>query len=92
MKTNFDFDWYKVYLLYCGDAWLSTNSLVLMGVFTSVENAVNAVAHDMSKKSGGDYTMEIEEVTDELAEHLQTQGLNENWIIKECELNNFEEI
>lgn len=39
----------NIYLLYQGDAWLSTSSLELIGVFSSLEKASN---HLHKKKRG----------------------------------------
>ena len=78
----------KVFVLYCGDAWLSRSSLVCMGVFSSFSNAMCAALEEIKKTNGEVY----EDCYNDLTIHLQTHGLEENWYINIVELDKFDEI
>lgn len=73
----------KIYLLYAGDAWLSRESRLLMGVFSDFDKAVDAAVINATYKSP---TME-----QELVNGWQTRGLYENWIIIDADLDDFAE-
>ena len=78
----------KVFVLYCGDAWLSRSSLVCMGIFSCFDKAVDAALEEIRKTN----TERYEEYHDDLVNYLQTHGLEENWYINIVELDKFEEI
>ena len=78
----------EVFILYCGDAWLSPRSMVCMGIFSCFDNAVDAALEEIKKTDSERY----EECHDELVNYLQTQGLEENWWINIVELDKFGEI
>lgn len=82
MKTN-------VYILYSADAWISRRSMVCMGVFSSLDNAINAVITELSKILEED---EIDECHRDLVNYRQTHGLDENWHIEVVDLDSFGEI
>lgn len=75
----------EVFILYCGDAWLSRRSMVCMGVFTCLDKAVETALGEIKKTNSEMY----EECHDELVNYLQTQGLEENWFINVAELDKF---
>lgn len=75
----------EVFILYCGDAWLSQRSMVCMGVFTCLDKAVETALGEIKKTNSEMY----EECHDELVNYLQTQGLEENWFINVAELDKF---
>lgn len=78
----------EVFILYCGDAWLSRRSMVCMGVFSCLDKAVDAALEEIKKTDSERY----EECHDDLVNYLQTHGLEENWYINIVELDKFEEI
>ena len=78
----------KVFVLYCGDAWLSRRSLVCMGIFSCFDKAVDAALEEIKKTNGEVY----EDCHNDLTIYLQTHGLEENWYINIVELDKFEEI
>ncbi len=78
----------KVFVLYCGDAWLSRISLVCMGIFSCFDKAVDAALEEIRKTNGEVY----EDCHNDLTIYLQTHGLEENWYINIVELDKFEEI
>ena len=78
----------EVYILYCGDAWLSRRSMVCMGVFSCFDKAVDAALEEIKKTNGEIY----EDCYNDLTIHLQTHGLEENWYINIVELDKFDEI
>lgn len=80
----------KVFVLYCGDAWLSRSSLVCMGVFSSFSNAMCAALEEIRKTDVDDEV--YEDCYHDLLNCLQTHGLEENWYINIVELDKFEEI
>lgn len=105
----------KVYLLYEGNEWLSKDSLVLMGVFTSEEslkkNAKKLVRQRAKKHLGtaeansiyefenpgyDDNSEEIEVVVNDIMAELMnnhsTNGWEVNYIIKEVQTDELEEI
>lgn len=78
----------SVYLLYEGDEWLTTDSLVLMGIFTSPESLkVNAEKlirqrikqhRRVAKENGWEYDSDDEIVEDILLE-LTSRSSTVNW-------------
>lgn len=85
----------NVFVVFKGDAWLSSRSLELMGVFGTLEESVDAI---VSKgrfekdwiEEQGDYAMD--EVKEFLLEQKQTPQCGDvNYIIDERELNNWED-
>ena len=79
----------KVFVLYSGDAWLSRSSMVCMGIFSSLEKAINSVIGELSYTLDED---ELDKCYKDLVNHRQTYELNENWYIEIVELDKFEEI
>ena len=78
----------EVFILYCGDAWLSRRSMVCMGIFSCFDKAVDAALEEIRKTNEEVY----EDCYNDLTIHLQTHGLEENWYINIVELDKFEEI
>lgn len=74
-----------VFLLYCGDA----KSLVCMGIFSSYGRAIEGAMDELAKTLGKD---ELDSCYKDMLNYGQTHGLDENWHIKEVELNKFGEI
>lgn len=67
----------KIYLLYRGDAWLSTASLTLIAPFTTFEKAVDYL-HKKSREYGID-----RDAVAQFKSIRQTQGLEENFYCEE---------
>ena len=78
----------EVFILYCGDAWLSRRSMVCMGIFSCFDKAVDAALEEIKNTDSERH----EECHYELVNYLQTQGLEENWCINVVELDKFGEI
>lgn len=89
-----------VFLLYEGDAWLMRDSLRLMGVYSSVENAIESVLKNHSIKAAdvrdafgypADEMSCREDVNGllrtQLEQYRQTQGFYVNYIIEEKNLD-----
>lgn len=77
----------NVYILYMGDAWLSKTSLVVMGVFSSEENAIESIDVDL-----GYSINELDDIKERLRRIGSTQGLDNNWMIVKCRLDEFGEV
>ena len=71
----------KIYLLYRGDAWLSTASLTLIAPFTTFEKAV-----DYFHKKSREYGIDRDAVA-QFKSIRQTQGLEENFYCEELEVD-----
>ena len=71
----------KIYLLYRGDAWLSTASLTLVAPFTTFEKAVDYL-HKKSREYGID-----RDAMAQFKSIRQTQGLEENFYCEELEVD-----
>lgn len=71
----------EIYLLYKGDAWLSTSSLKLIGVFSSPKKASNYL-HKKRKKLGL-----TQEQLNQFDEIQQTQGYEINYYCERHELD-----
>lgn len=97
----------NVFLLYEGDEWLSRNSMVLMGVFTSQVELKSAARElieqradehlDVAKSNydfDDDATEEdvVEDILTELFSRGATQGWLANYSVVEVETNKLEEI
>ena len=80
----------EVFVLYCGDAWLSRSSLVCMGIFSCFDKAVDAALEEIRKTDVDDEV--YEDCYHDLLNCLQTHGLEKNWHIKIVELDNFGEV
>lgn len=82
----------RVFLVFEGDAWLSRNSLVLMGVYDDFTKAVQDILEEMSLN----LMLNGEETADSVAKALvtdhQTQGFDTNYMIKTANINEWEEI
>lgn len=97
-----------VYLLYEGDEWLSTTSLILMGVFSSMKFLSDAARTLIAQRGRehweiavGNGCFEDKEISmedvcadiySELIAEGQTSGWATNYIIKKVEINKLEEI
>lgn len=88
----------EVFLLYEGDSWLSTDSLVLLGVFTSTERLAGGVQEHV-RCNFDVYTEDEEAEADEVASlicdeffecGMQTQGYINNLCAKSVETNRIE--
>ena len=92
----------NTYIVYEGDEWLSTNSLRIMAVCTTFNDAVYLIRDNHLIEP--DEILELEEGYDErddfdvweeaateiekqLREHRQTQGYSTNYLIEEREMN-----
>ena len=93
----------KVYLLYEGDAWLSSDSLVLMGVFSSKYTLYDAaeklisehVKDNFDPDEYSEYYTEEDFIEDELIclrDRHQTQGGQVNFMVEEAILDRLQEI
>ncbi len=82
----------ELYLVFEGDEWLSTDSLVPMGVYDDEQKAVNAIIKEMTKAKAFDKDHTKEYVKKYLEENGQTPCLDTNYIIKQATLNVWEEI
>ena len=71
----------KIYLLYRGDAWLSTASLTLVAPFTTFEKAVDYL-HKKSREYGID-----RDAVAQFKSIRQTQVLEENFYCEELEVD-----
>lgn len=71
----------NIYLLYQGDAWLSTSSLELIGVFSSLEKASNHL-HKKREELGL-----TQEQLNQFNEIQQTQGYEINYYCEIQELD-----
>ena len=83
----------KVYLVFEGDERLSTNSLVLMGVYDDKEKAIGDILDEMAGAllfdddgNTSDYAKEL------LEQYDKTQGFRWNYIIQETNINEWGEI
>lgn len=85
----------SVFIVFKGDAWLSSRSLELKGVFGTLEESVDAIVSkgEFDKywiEEQGDYAMD--EVKEYLLEQRQTPQCGDiNYIIEERELNEWED-
>ena len=97
----------NVYLLYEGDTWLSSNSLVLMGIFDNIDDLSNAAKELIEQRAGehmlyaiGNYTMDddytkedvVNDLYEELLDNDQTSKGDTRYMIDEVELNVLGEI
>ena len=71
----------KIYLLYRGDAWLSTASLTLVAPFTTFDKVVDYL-HKKSREYGID-----RDAVAQFKSIRQTQGLEENFYCEELEVD-----
>lgn len=77
----------KVYLLYSGNAWLNTSSLQLHSVCSTIERACElAKVHSQS----GEERLNEEDVS-ELECNRSTYGRDENYLIRETEMDKLDE-
>lgn len=91
----------KAYMLYEGDEWLSTDSLVCLGVFTRIDKLKSAI-YKMSRFYVNIGCFDIDDdcdiksfcshVRDEVIETGQYRGLKASFLVKEIELNKLDEI
>lgn len=81
----------SVFAVFKGDAWLSNSSLELMGVFGTLEKAVNAIVEKGEFDSDWldeDESNDMDYVKEHLLEYKQTPQCGDtNYIIEERELN-----
>jgi len=74
-----------VYVLYEGDAWLSSSSLVPMGIFDNTEDLMVSARELISERYFD--KDEVEGIMLELANYNQVGGYDVNYLIKVVELN-----
>lgn len=77
----------KAFLVYQGDAWLSKNSLVLKGVYDSIEKALPDILEELSLALALNGEMTADNVANALVREHQTQGLETNYLIEVVTLN-----
>ena len=82
----------EVYLVYETDAWLDARSMVLMGIFENLDDAINNIIEEMSMALVFDTPEQAKETADELKRYLQTQGFDTNYVIETATLNEWGEI
>ena len=88
----------SVYLIYEGDEWLATDSLVLMGVFTNQKKLWQSARQLIRQraKANADEPVIIKDFVREelecLKEHLQTYSGSYRFLIKVVEPNVIDEI
>ena len=78
-----------VYVLYEGDAWLSSSSLVPMGIFDNTEDLMVSARELISERYSDED--EVEDMMLELGNYNQVSGYDVNYLIKVVELNVLEE-
>ena len=78
-----------VYVLYEGDAWLSSSSLVPMGIFDNTEDLMVSARELISERYSDED--EVEDMMLELGNYNQISGYDVNYLIKVVELNVLEE-
>lgn len=90
----------EVFLLYEGDSWLSTGSLVLLGVFTSTEKLVDGVCeyvhNNLNVYIDDEEVENADDVTERICDEffingMQTQCYSSNLYAKIAETNRIEE-
>lgn len=83
-----------IYLIYEGDAWLSKDSLVLMGLYEDLNQAKDAILNEMAESGSFDEENgnDEEDVRSMLDNYRQTQGLETNYLIETAALNTWGEI
>lgn len=81
----------SVFVVFKGDAWLSTSNLELVGVFGTLEKAVNAIVEKGEFDSDWldeDESNDMDYVKEHLLEYKQTPQCGDtNYMIEERELN-----
>lgn len=84
----------EIHLIYEGDAWLSTDSLVLMGLYEDFDQAKDAIINEMAESGSFDEENgnDEEDVRSMLDNYRQTQGLETNYLIETAALNTWGEI
>lgn len=83
----------RAFLVFEGDEWLSTRSLVLMGVYDDKEKAIGDILDAMADGLLFDDEGNTSDYAKELLEHYgQTQGFRWNYIINEANINEWGEI
>ena len=82
----------EVFLVFNGDAWLSTGSLVLTGVYSDFKKAILDILEDLSENGQLDGENTRDSIAKELSREHQTQGFDTNYIIKTANLNEWGEI
>lgn len=85
----------EVFLVFEGDAWLSSSSLVPMGVFENYECAVENIMEKVEEaieNGSEDNDCNADNVRDYLQSNAQTPTLRTNYIIKTAKLNQWGEI
>lgn len=75
----------EVYGLYIADQWLSTDSYECMGIYSTKGKLVQSLTNYLNSYNN-QYTNEI---ISQLVMQGQTQGFEENWVIKEIPFNEF---
>lgn len=81
-----------IYLVFEGDAWLSRDSLILMGVYDNISGAISDILEEMSDNGMLDGYYTRDSVAKELSIEHQTFGFDTNYIIKPARLNEWGEI
>lgn len=81
-----------LYLIFEGDAWLSTGSLVLMGLYENYSDAVDAVMEALADSLVFDDNHDPDDIRRYLEANAQTPTLQTNYIIKTATLNEWGEI
>lgn len=83
----------KFFIIWESDAWLSKNNRVLMGIYDSLEKAIDSILTEMSKQNAFEKSGPNREDTRRMLENLhQTQGFDTNYLIDTVSLNKWEEI
>ena len=82
----------EVFLVFEGDAWLSTSSLILRGVYENFKDAVDTIMEAMADALMFNEDDDAKYVRNYLEANYQTPCLSTNYIIKYAELNKWEEI
>jgi len=78
-----------VYVLYEGDAWLSSSSLVPMGIFDELGYVLESARKLISERYSDED--KANDIFNELADYFQTSGYDVCYMIKKVELNILEE-
>ena len=78
-----------VYVLYECDAWVSSSSLVPLGICDNTEDLMVSASELISERHSDED--EVEDMVLELGNYNQVTGYDVNYLIKEVELNVLEE-
>lgn len=80
-----------VYVLYEGDAWLSSSSLVPMGIFDSEEKVLKAAEILIRNTFSNEDDDSVDTMIEEFTNYGQTSGYDYCYMYKSVQMNKLEE-